>query len=265
MKKLSLRTVVLVVLLLGVVLNVALALRVYQRNRHIDSSTTSRSQQSSEASGSLVKDLNALLSPPTFRHTVYEGIENRNLFSQTRTAWKPPIDEDEEPEETFSKARRTDVVLYGTYLSQGRLRALVEFPHLEEKLRRQRLFAGEQVTSNAKKKKSYTIVSVKDDSITVKDQNAVVFRVGLYDAKKKPHRSAAVAKTSITVEKDDRNEGGSSVVAGKSRAESAAEVVHQRQAKARQEQMIKSGELRKVTTPFGTAYVKSPATKKEEK
>ena len=265
MKKLPLRTVLLVVLFLGVGFNAVLAIRAYQQHRQLNGSGFDRVEQGQDAPGTLVKDLNALLDQPALRRTVYEGIENRNLFSQDRTAWKPPVEESGELEETFSEARRTDVVLYGTFVSQGRLGALVEFPHLEEKLQHQRMFDGDTVVSTAKKNKSYTIVRVKEDSIIVKDQSAVVFRIELYENKKKNRRSAAVAKTSITVEKGDGKDVGSAVVAGKSRAEAAAEVVHQRQAQARQDEMVKSGELRKVNTPFGTAYVKSPAEKKEEK
>ena len=260
MKKPDTQTVILLVLFLLAAGNVVAAFGVYERASLIKDLRPGKGNEAQPLdSNRIAKDMKTLLDPPVVRKTSYAVIADKNLFSSKRAAWRPEAPEPEAPEEVFSEARRTDVVLAGIFKIGGRTGAMLEFPNLKIGSGTSILFPGESVSADSGKKgKSYTLVKIAASSATIKDQSGIVFNVPLYDASKKNRSKGAapVAKTSISVETDEAKDTPTSVVAGPSYSAEAEKVVKDRQA-AKLEQKVESGDLVKVKTPFGSAYIKN--------
>ena len=264
MKKPELYIIIIVLFSLLAVINVLASLRIYKRTSQpvvVSAGTTKHAAPQSPET--VVSDIKTLLSQNELRRNSYQLIADKNLFSPQRKAWQPPVEEQVEPrKEVVSKSRRTDVVLYGTFTVGNKIGALLEFVNFKKGQRKKTLFPGDQVSSvdGAKKGRTYTLLKVEPSFVTVKDNKGVIFAVDLYD-EKKPQQKVVKTKTTISVTGDSSNKS-TSVVAGASRSVEAAKVVKARTAAAAQKKKLKTGELRKVQTPFGTTYIKSNKAKK---
>lgn len=264
MKKPETYIVVFTLFALLAVVNLLLSFGIYQRTR--DSVVTdvrgNSNQSESTRSDIAVSDLKTLLGQSPLRRNSYQLIGDKNLFSPERTAWQSPVvDKAEAGDVVVSPVSRSDVALYGIFKLGEKKGALLEFTSLKKDQRKKTMFPGDTVSSPGdRKKRSYTLLSVKPASVVIKDQNGVVFNVDLYKDKKVRHK-AVETKTSISVNSDDTAPKSSAVVVGSSRSVEAGAVVNARKAAVQLQRQVAAGELKKISTPFGTAYVKDTAAK----
>lgn len=262
MKKPEAYIIIFALLLMLSVANISASISLYRwtsKLRVLPVGTNSNS--ASVPSDAVVNDIKVLLAQNALRRNSYQLIADKNLFSAQRTAWQPPVVEKIETGEVVSLARRTDVILYGTFTVGEKMGALLGFSSLKPDQRKKTMFPGDTVSSEAgRKSKSYTLVKVKPSSVVIKDQKGIVFNINLYDGKK-TNQKIATAKTSISVTNESPEKKSSAVVVGSSRSAEAATTVKARKAAVQRQQEVKSGELKKVNTPFGPAYIKGTATK----
>jgi len=250
--------IIVVLFSLLAVINLLAAVRLYQQiSQPITIFAGTNKHSAPLKPETVANDIKTLLLQDELRRSSYQLIADKNLFSAQRVAWKPPVVDKEKNEEVVSQARRSDVVLYGTFTVGNKMGALLEFTSFKKGQRKKTLFSGDQVsTANgaSRKEKKYTLLKVKPSSVTVRDYNGIVFNVGLYDDKK--HQQEVVkAKTSISVTSNKSGEN-SSVVAGSSRSVEAAKVVKARTSAVATKKKMESGELREIKTPFGSAFIK---------
>jgi len=250
--------IIVVLFSLLAVINLLVSIQLYQKiSQPIAISAGTKKHSEPLKPETVASDIKTLLLQDDLRRSSYQIIADKNLFSAQRVAWKPLVADKQAKEETVSQARRTDVVLYGTFTVGKKMGALLEFTSFKKGQRKKTLFPGDQVSSTkgtSRKGKKYTLLKVEPFSVTVKDHNGIVFNVNLYDDKK--HQQEVVkAKTSISVTGNKSSES-SSVVAGSSRSVEAAKVVKARTSAAATKKKLESGELRKIETPFGPAFIK---------
>lgn len=272
MKKPETYIVVFTLFVLLAVVNLLLSLGIYQRTR--DSVVTdaggNSNQSESTRSDIAVSDLKGLLNQSPLRRNSYQLIADKNLFSPRRTAWQPPVVEKAvSGDVAVTAARRKDVVLCGIFKLGQKKGALLEFPNLNSKWRKRTMYAGDTAVSELERRqKTYTLMKIEEDSVTVRDYKGVVFNVSLYDGKKAKRQAVPAAKSSVTVDSASAPKVSSSVVvAGSEAAAKAKKVAKQGELAARLKRKVEKGQLKKISTPFGTAYLKNNklATMKSEK
>ncbi|RLF03062.1 MAG: hypothetical protein DRJ64_08660 [Thermoprotei archaeon] len=259
MKKPEPYIIIVVLFLLLAAINLLASARLYQQiSRPITIAAGTKKHSAPLKPETVASDIKTLLLQNELRRNSYQLIADKNLFSAQRKAWQPPVVEKVEPgKEVVSQARRSDVVLYGTFTVGNKMGALLEFTSFKKGQRKKTLFSGDQVSSTkgaSRKEKKYTLLKVNPSSVTVKDRNGIVFNVNLYDDKK-PQPEVVKTKTSISVAGDKSNQK-SSVVVGSSRSVEAAKVVKARTSAAATKKKLESGELIKIETPFGSAFIK---------
>lgn len=265
MKRLETHIIVVALVFLLGVINLAMAVGYFHRAAKVYQPSDAEEVAGGAEQGYLsIEDIRTLLTQNPLRANAYQLIADRNLFSSQRVAWKAPVEEVlPEGEETISEAIRTDVVLYGTFTLQERMGALLEFTAFPPDQRKATLFPGDRVSSEKDRKgRSYLLQEVTSNYVVLKDQNNIVFKIELYSAKNKtasstpPELKKTIAVEGGTESIPAASGSPSSVIAGKSRAAEAAETIEKRRAEARQQQ-VEEGDLRKVSTPFGTVHMKS--------
>lgn len=214
----------LIVVLTGV--NLFVAMDIYRGNSEPEVlPCLSGAECAAPSSGVNVNDIRTLLTQNLPRRATYQIIATKNLFSAKRAAWHAPVAETVRSRTVSAQARRTNVVLFGTFSREGKMGAMLEFSNLKPGQNRKTLYPGETITLNAgRKKASYTLVSVDQTSVAIKDQSGAVYRLDLYDDKK-VKKARPVAKTTIEVARGRSTAETSSVVAGSVRATEDADVV----------------------------------------
>jgi len=247
-------------LLILAIANLFAAFRIYQRTSQLSvlpAGTKSRSV--SAQPDTIVADMRTLLDKNSVRRDTYQLIAEKNLLSRQRKAWQPPVAKETKQEEVVSQAKRTDVILFGTFTLGTKKGALLEFKKFTSGQRKKTVFVGETVAPPEGSKsqvQSYTLVEVGSSSVMIKDQRGVAFHLDLYEGKQ---RSGAVsaARKEISVAGVSTKKQESVVVVGGSGSTDVQESVAKKQPTASLQQQLDSGSVRKITTPFGTAYVKS--------
>ena len=241
-----------------IIVNLLASIRIYQRISKPVAVAVGASRHSESVSpDGVVNDMKTLLAQNELRRNSYQLIAEKNLFSAQRTAWQPPVVEDPETEVVVSQARRTDVVLYGTFVVGDKMGALLEFTSLKSDQRKKTLFPGDKVSSaSGSRNRSYVLLKVEPSSVMIKDNKGIVFNVDLYNAKKRQSK-VTTSKTSISITKDESvKESSSAAIVGSKHSTEAEKVVKARQSAVARQKKVESGELRKVATPFGTTYIK---------
>lgn len=267
MKRPQAHTLFISFLLVAAVANAVVAVSLYRRSTVTKILPSQKDSQVSSPAGSrsIDNDLKALLQSTPVARASYAVIGDKNLFNAKRTAWKPPVKNlDSTQEDVAPKSRRRDVVLCGIFRIGDKKGAILEFPALNSKRRKRTMYVGDTATSDLNQRSQiYVLERIAKDSVTVKDYKGVVFSVPLYDGKKNKRRATVAAKTSVTVDATTAPAQKSAVASVRTGgAAEAQKIAKQREASARLEQKVKQGTLKKVQTPFGTAYLKNnkPAT-----
>lgn len=263
MKKPETYIIIFALFALLAVVNLLVSAQLYQRTSGavVRSGGTNGHSESTRPE-TAVSDIKTLLAQSSLRRNSYQLIADKNLFSSQRTAWQAlVVEKTETGEVVVSQARRTDVVLYGTFMLGEKMGALLEFTSLKPSQRKKTMFAGDKVSSETgRKSKSYTLIKVEPASVVIKDHKGIVFHIDLHDGKKR-NQKVASTKASISVTSESSVKEPSAVVVGSSHSAEAATVVKARKAAVQMQQKVDSGELQKVNTPFGPAYIKGTATK----
>lgn len=267
MKKPETYIVISTIFTLLAAVNLLLSFGIYQRTSGLVAPIAGANSTRSESARSdiAVGDLKTLLDQSSLRRNSYQLIGEKNLFSPERTEWQTPaVEKAETGDVVVSRISRSDVALYGIFKLGEKKGALLEFTSLKKDQRKKTMFPGDTVSSlGYRNGRSYTLLSVNPASVVIKDQNGVVFNVDLYKDKK-VRQKAVKTKTSISVNSDDTAQVSSAVVVGSSRSVEAGAVVNARKAAVQLQQQVEAGELKKISTPFGTAYVKGTAAKAKQ-
>ena len=207
-----------------------------------------------------IKELSAILNKPRGARSGHDVIADKNLFSQEREEWVNPVTEQQA--EHPSKVKRTDVVLYGIYRSGGESIAILGLPRIAENNKKFLLTAGDKADSQPGRPPfSYTLVSIEEEGVTVRDHNGAVFSVGLYDHQRSPSLPRAAippggsgVKVVTTKPSPNANKGGGVVRPDSGKTPNGITKPVNAMSKAEKEAMVKQGKLKKVSTPFGTLY-----------
>lgn len=208
-----------------------------------------------------LKELSAMMNKPRGSKTGHEVIAEKNLFSKDRSEWQQPAAQ--QVQNQAGQIMRHDVILYGIFKSGDREMAILGLPRISSGSKKFILAAGENVKSPPDKPPfSYTLVSIKDKAVTVKDQAGAIFSVGLYDHKRTPssrrppaHLSKSGTKVVTTkVQGSAAPAGGIVRPGGPAPSAAKAEKSISSMSKREKEALVKKGQLKKVSTPFGTLY-----------
>lgn len=261
MKKPETHVVAIAIVLFFSVVNIVKSYTLYtsaatsQQSDGVESSldSTGPQSESGEAVSSLfVQDS---LDPAT-----YQPIGTNNLFAKDRTAWQAPLEEQSEAEQPVEVLRK-DVVLYGTFRMGDKKGAVLEFPTMKTDQRKKTVIVGDPITFGSDSGKSdYTLISVGASSVELRGPSGKQFTVELYGKKNKKNNTSPVAKKTISVDSSNVSSATKAAITTVGKSSFAAEadkIAKTRELNAQKQKKIESGELRKVSTPFGTAYVKN--------
>ena len=220
----------------------------------------------------LVEELDQALEKPQAQPGRYRIIEDKNLFSPQREAWKDETVVEAAPEEVplEAKPQRKDVKLYGLFAMKDKKFAIVGLPRIPLRNKRHVMNEGETVANNDPDRfLSYTLLSIREDSVLMKDQAGERFLIRLETSDAPSAVAAAQASpaapgdnpTSIIVTssaKADSAGGGEQTTetkpSGGRKSAYGGKPSPSMMSEERRDQLVRQGTLVKVRTPMGFMY-----------
>jgi len=234
---------------------------IYSHAKQINSDNESISSQKSPSIH--LEEIKSLFSSLDKEPNKFEVIERKNLFSPQRAAWQPPPPQKEKPQkkEEVREPRlpdRSDVVLYGTYISNSTQKAILHFKRFSSSPRSRVVKAGQTVrdTGDSKKEILYKVTKITPQVVHLVDDDDRSFAVDIHDHEVKAKtRQQDTRNISIS---SSRQKSQTTVVgqAPQKKSDSATSRKKdiQRLSEEAKEKMGKEGKLKKINTPFGTIY-----------
>ncbi len=266
MKKLGLRQILIAAAVLIVLVNGAVAYRLYHRAAQVPPSAAATAVATAPAEKSAVsRDLTVLLAPHKAVPTQYKVIEDKNLFSPQRIAWHPPKPTIPAPGKANGTVapKRGDVVLDATFTVGSRHGAMLRFLRFSKQLQYQRLYQGQEAADTTRSKNiRYTLLKVEKDRVRIKDQYGKEFDVSLYDNKNHTAATTAAATPKVIIGHAAANMSSAAVVAGKGTLAQARNLANKKHQQRQMQKKLATGEYVQVKTPFGVSYVKAVQHKK---
>lgn len=200
-------------------------------------------------------------------------IEEKNVFSPLRKAWTappPPVletetepEEELTPEETLPK--RDDIELRGTAMVGEERKAILKFKSFRSGATLLLTEGAVAQDKEAKDGPKFTVLHIKAESVRLKDGAGKEFLVGLYDHDREtPH--TPVTQTTMEVEPVptaqaapavDSSASSAVVVGGTSTNNQQSAETRIQQQREKNEQLVKEGKMKKISTPFGPVYRKN--------
>lgn len=202
-------------------------------------------------------------------------IADKNVFSPLRRAWAPPppppepepdVEREPEPEPQKPLPKRGDIELRGTAVMDKERMAILRFKNFRAG---QTMFLAEGAIAQEEDVKDgpkFTITRIEAESVRLKDGSGQEFAVGLYDHVREAPRSVSsevsveVAPVAAPQGAAVTESGSSAVIVGEGSGGgsngNSPETRMQRQ-QEKNEQLVKEGKMRKISTPFGPVYRKN--------
>lgn len=191
-------------------------------------------------------------------------VAEKNVFSPLRKMWSPPPPPPPQAEAPAPEKppvelpKREDIELRGTAVVGSQSKAMLRFKSFKSD-QTQILAEGEiGKQKDTPGGPQFTVVKIETDSVLLKDAAGQQFRVGLYDHKRE---APAVTKNEPTmavapVAPPAKAPAATSAVAGQTGSAAADAKANAEQSAQKNEDLVKEGKMKKISTPFGPVYRK---------